>query len=99
MIDQKLMSEGFIKYLQQYYGLSRMEALRATKTGNTVKLPLFQEREKPEDELETMMQLSMDDPMMDAEMGMGMGMGGGMGMDAQTLNGLFAGPYDPMGPN
>lgn len=86
MVDQKLFSEGFIKYLQQYYGLSRLEALRATKTGNTVKLPLFQEREAVEDELDTMMQLGMGD-----EMGMG------MGMDAQMLNGMFAGPYDPMG--
>jgi len=88
MVDQKLFGEGFIKYLQQYYGLSRLEALRATKTGNTVKLPLFQEREKVEDELDTMAQLGM---------GGEMGMGGGMGMDAQMLNSMFAGPYDPMG--
>jgi hypothetical protein len=104
MLDSKMLMAGFLKYLQQYYGLDYNELRQATGLSNVMKVPLFQDRVNPVDEYDAMM--TLEEQQMQGDMGMeSMGMEGmgdpfGMPMDqglaADNLNSMFPGPYDPV---
>ena len=80
MVKPKDFMEGFMAYLQEYYGGQKQ--MVSTDTPNAVKVPLFQEASVPA-------------PVDPAQMEQQMPQQNPMGM-AQELNGMFPGPYDPM---
>ena len=90
MLDANTFMKGFLKYLQDYYGMDYEQARRATGFANVMKVPLFQERELFMEEAEFMNQMMAQDPMEQS--------GGMMGGDlfADDLNSMFPGPYDPV---
>ncbi len=92
MLDSKMLMAGFLKYLQQYYGLDYNELRQATGLSNVMKVPLFQDRANPVDEYDAMM--ALEEQQMQG--GMGMGGMGGMGMEGMEGMGM-AGMGDPFG--
>lgn len=94
MVDSKMFMAGFLKYLQDYYGMTYGTLHRATGLSNTLKVPLFQESIDVTKEFDAMMALEGEEApgMGEDEFGMPMG-----GLAADDLNGMFPGPYDSVG--
>lgn len=96
MIDNKEFLRGFLQYLQSYYGQASMFETNgiAPTYPNQPRLSLFQEGQVPNtDQFPGM----MDQGMVQQPMG---GMNQLPALPGETLgqelNGMFAGPYDPM---
>jgi hypothetical protein len=98
MLDNKMMMAGFLKYLQDYYGMTYDTVNKATGLSNVMRVPLFQKKADNIAEFEAMMALEQQ------QMGpMGMDMGDefslpmDQGLAPESLNAMFPGPYDAVG--
>jgi hypothetical protein len=98
MLDNKMAMAGFLKYLQEYYGMTYDNIRKPTGLSNVMRVPLFQEKAGAMGDFEAMLALENQQEQMpgfglEDEFSLPMD----QGLAPESLNAMFPGPYDAVG--